>query len=659
MRADSAGLFWVDQPVSRKRKDRQLGPMPPIPDTGWSTPAVFPNLSAAKTLAIDTEAYDPNLRKNGPGWARGDGHMVGFSISVPDGTSWYFPIRHKTEPEYNINPEAALRWAQSVLGDDRPKVGANIIYDVGWFRQEGVRVGGKFYDVQFAEALLDSETPHVALDALAHKHLGMRKKTEALYEWLAEWYGDKPTEDMRKHIHMAPPRLAGPYAEGDAWLPMRILEAQWPKLEERGAMHLFEMECGLIPLLLDMRFKGAPVDLEFAERYDDQLSKEILEIENSLTKYTGFAVNVNSSDDMARAFDHLGLPYTRTPPSERFPDGQPSFKKDVIAKLKHGFPQTVIKLKEHQKVQSTFLRGYILGSHVNGRVHCQFHPLRSDESGARSGRFASSHPNLQNIPVRTKVGKQIRRAFIGEGQIRSLDYSQIEYRLLIHHAVGQGAEAARRLFREHPETDYHDFTINLLHAIVGILMERKPAKNINFGIIYGMGKPTLYERIGEGAEKLYNAYHEAIPYAKSTMDAAAKEVEMNGYVQTLLGRRSDFNMWEPKQWGDTRPALPFERAVREYGHDIRLAMTHKALNRKLQGGAADVMKMAMWKLYHWGLLDEVGVPMLTVHDELVFDDLCPSSPVWDEVDRVMRTAVDVSVPLLVDCEVGPNWGDVK
>lgn len=657
MRADSAGLFWVDQPVTRSRKDRQLGPMPPIPDTSWTTPAVFPNLSAAKTLAIDTETYDPNLKTKGPGWARGDGHIVGFSISVPDGKSWYFPIRHKVEPEYNIDPEAALRWAQYVLGDNRPKVGANIIYDVGWFRQEGVIVGGPLYDVQFAEALLDSEAPHVSLDALSEKHLGLHKQTELLYEWLAKWFGGKPTDDQRKHIHMSPPRLAGPYAEGDAWLPMRILQAQWSKLEARGAMHLFQMECGLIPLLIDMRFKGAKIDVDFAERYNVQLGEEIAGIENSLAQYTGFPVNVNSTADMARAFDSLGLPYDYTAPSEKFPDGQPSFKKDVIAKLKHGFPQTVVKLREYQKVQKTFVQGYLLDSNVNGVVHCQFHPLKSDESGARSGRFASSDPNLQNIPVRTKIGKQIRRAFVSEHGIRSLDYSQIEYRLLVHHAVGQGAEEARQRYRNDPTTDYHQFTIDLLYAITAIRMERKPAKNINFGFIYGMGKPTLFERIGDGAEKLYNAYHEAVPYAKSTMQAAAKEVEVNGYVETLLGRRSDFNMWEPKKWGDTRPALPFERAVREYGHDIRLAMTHKALNRKLQGGAADVMKMAMWKLYHWGYLAEVGIPMMTVHDELVFENR--PSKYWNEVEHIMTSAVDVSIPLLVDCETGPNWGDVK
>jgi DNA polymerase I-like protein with 3'-5' exonuclease and polymerase domains len=657
MRADAAGMFWVEQPVIRSRKEKQLGPMPDIPDTGWVPPSTFPNLSAAKTLAIDTETKDVNLKKKGPGWARHDGHMVGFSIAVEDGTSWYFPLRHEVEPEYNIDPEQALRWAAHVLGDDRPKVGANIIYDVGWFREEGVVVGGKLYDVQYAEALLNSEAPHVELDALAQTHLGMRKETDVLYHWLAEWFGGAPTGAQRKWLYMSPPRLAGPYAEADAALPMQILRAQWPKLEQRGVMHLFDMECGLIPLLLEMRWKGAPVDLEEAQRFDDELTQQIHDLQARLKTFTGFDVNVNSSAEMARAFDELGLPYTNTAPTERFPQGQPSFTKEQLQGVKHGFAQTVLELKQRQKVQSTFVRGYILDSHVNGRVYGQFHPLKSDESGARSGRFASSDPNLQNIPIRTGIGKQVRRMFEAKGLWRKYDYSQIEYRLLVHHATGQGAEEARRLYNTNPDTDYHQFTIDLLKSITGIEMKRRPAKNINFGLIYGMGKEHLFRSIGEGAEQIYSAYHSAIPYAKATMEAASQEAQMNGHVSTVLGRKSDFTLYEPSEWGDLRPALPLELALKRYGRNVRLAKTHKALNRKLQGGAADIMKMAMWKLYHWGYFNEVGIPLLTVHDELDFDDEGAPQKAWDEMAYVMEHAVELSIPIRVDCSTGPNWGE--
>lgn len=655
MKFQAEGLFYQYDPAARKPNRRAVRPAPPVPETGWRAPTEFPNLSAAKTLAIDTETYDPNLKVHGPGWARGDGHMVGFSIAVPDGTAWYFPIRHETQPEHNLDPASTLRWAQHVLGTDIPKVGANLIYDVGWFREEGVRVRGKLYDVQYAEALLNSEAPQVSLEALSKQYLGLGKQTDLLFKWLAEWFGGSPDNpELRKYLHKAPPQLVGPYGEADAALPMQILQAQWQKLIARGVLHLFEMECGLIPLLLDMRFKGAAIDVDYAHRLNDELQLDIDAVQRRVNAFVGFDVNVNSNAEMARAFDHLGLPYGRTAA------GNPSFTKETLKPIKHGFTSTVLELRELQKTQGTFVQSYLLDGHVNGKIYGQFHLLRSDGSGTRSGRFASSNPNLQNIPTRTDVGKRVRKAFVAtHKQIRSYDYSQIEYRLLVHHAVGQGAEEAREMFRNDPTTDYHDFTIDLLKRVAGVEMDRKPAKNINFGLIYGMGKDKLFRSIGDGAEAIYGAYHEAIPYAKATMDAASHEAEQHGYVVTLLGRKSDFTLWEPADWDDSRQGLPLERAVQVYGSNIRLAKTHKALNRKLQGGAADMMKMAMWKLYHWGYFDEVGVPILTVHDELDFDDEGAPESTWREVQHIMETAIDISIPVRVDLEVGPNWGDVK
>ena len=194
--------FWEDLPPVKergKRGPRQRGPIPSIPATGWRPPSEFPNLSAAKVIGFDTETWDPELTQAGPGWARGKGHIIGASLAVEDGSSWYFPIRHGIEdgkqvlpPEeagMNLDPDQTIRFLRHTLEDNRPKVGANLIYDVGWARHEGIKVGGPMFDVQFAEALLNSEAPDVSLEGLAQNYLGMGKTTNILYDWLASLRG--------------------------------------------------------------------------------------------------------------------------------------------------------------------------------------------------------------------------------------------------------------------------------------------------------------------------------------------------------------------------------------------------------------------------------------------------------------------------------------
>src|SRR5690606_17141235 len=205
----------------------------------------FPNLSAAKALSVDVETYDPELKKHGPGWARGKGHIVGIAVGTNDGYRAYFPMRHTIEKDTNLDPANVLRWAKDTLADNRPKVGANLTYDVGWLRWEGVPVGGMLYDVEFAEALL-SESATVNLDDLGERYLGVGKTNDILYDWLSQYYGGKPSGEQRKNIYRAPPRLVGPYAEGDVDLPFRILNIQWGKLAEQGLLDIFEMECRLI-----------------------------------------------------------------------------------------------------------------------------------------------------------------------------------------------------------------------------------------------------------------------------------------------------------------------------------------------------------------------------------------------------------------------------
>jgi len=255
----------------------------------------------------------------------------------------------------------------------------------------------------------------------------------------------------------------------------------------------------------------------------------------------------------------------------------------------------------------------------------------------------------------------------GHKQWRRYDYSQIEYRMLVHFAEGPGAEEARQKFRNDPKTDYHDFVIDMIHDMTGYKLDRKPAKNINFGLIYGMGIPKLLRTLGlskaEG-DQLFAAYHKAIPYAKAMMEECSKIAQETGVMTTLLGRRSRFDLWEPSGRRDPNaeplPGLPYEQAIRQYAN-IRRAMTHKATNRKLQGSAADMMKFAMWRCWEDGVFDYTGVPRLTVHDELDFSDR--GGPGMDEafrhVQHVLENALPLRIPVRADAEIGPDGGSVK
>lgn len=639
--------------------------MPPIPDTGWEAPKDFPRLDAAPVISFDTETWDPELLTHGPGWARGKGHIVGVSIAVPE-RSWYFPVRHTIRPETNMDPELVFRWLKDTLGTKTPKVGANLLYDVGWLSEEGVVVRGDLFDVQFAEALLD-ERAEVDLDTLGEKYCGAGKVTEAIYQWCSDFYGGNATGDQRKNLWRAPPCLVGPYAEGDASLPLQVLALQWPILEREGLLDLFHLENGLIPLLVAMRREGVAVDLAGAEKAGEELRKRAAEGQERLRALAGCEVNVNAADSIAKAFDAAGLKYNRTA------KGKPSFTKEFLAAVEHPIAKEIMEIRKCEKLRGTFIESYVLDSHINGKVYGQFHPLRGKDGGTRSGRFSSSTPNLQNLPSRDEeLAPLVRGVFRpDDGHVlwRKYDYSQIEYRFMIHFCIGQGAEEARALFNANPDTDYHEMALDLVAPAAGWDISRpelrkkhrKPIKNINFGLIYGMGVDKLARGLGlspKEGKALFAAYHRGVPFAKPTMDAAMEEASATGTVTTILGRKSRFDLWEPANWGEDTIALPYEKAILTYGN-VRRAYTHKALNRRLQGSAADLMKMAMWICWKTGVFDATGVPRLTVHDELDFSDPGGRDEAFAEMKHILETAITLRIPVRADLDVGPDWGHAK
>lgn len=656
-RFDSIGLWWEDVPTSKKNGQTNR-PMPPIPEAStWVAPSEFPDLSSASVIALDTETYDPELTTRGPGWARGVGHLVGISVAVSPTDSWYFPMRHEIQPEHNLDPESVLKWAQKNLTTQTPKVGANLMYDIGWLRQEGVHVGGKLIDVQWAEALLDDRA-RTALEILSQKYLGQGKETELLYQWLSDWFGGKPDSSMRKFMYKSPPCLAGPYAESDAYLPLQIIQHQYAELKKYGLLELFDIESRLMRLLVDMRFRGVRVDLEQAERVSEELLKKQLLAQESIEKLAGFEVNVNANDSLAKAFDSFNLTYPRTKKDA------PSFTAPFLETVNHPVGALIREVRKYEKARGTFVESYIINSHVNGRVYGQFHPLRGDAGGTVSGRFSSSNPNLQNIPSRDpEIGPLIRSLFVpdyGEPYWRKYDYSQVEYRLLAHFAVGPGADQIRKIFNDDPDADFHETVRQLIHTITNILLDRKPTKNINFGLCYGMGQSKLIRTLGlskKAGKELFDAYHTGAPFVRSTFNHYADIASNSGVVRTILGRMARFDLWEGLQWNPDLPALPYGQARGYYGQ-VQRAYTHKALNRVLQGSAADVLKVAMVRCYEEGIFDATGIPALTVHDELDFSD--PDTPEsrqgFEEMAYIMETAVPCNVPIKVDGEIGPNWG---
>jgi len=339
-------------------------------------------------------------------------------------------------------------------------------------------------------------------------------------------------------------------------------------------------------------------------------------------------------------------------------------------------PQLVAEARNYEKLRGTFVEGFILNGHIQGRVHCQFHPLRSagddeGDSGTVSGRYSSTHPNLQQIPVRTELGKELRAMFIPEEgrDWWCKDYSQIEFRLMLHFACkakAPGAEAARQQYQRDPKTDFHQMAA----ALTG--KPRDEAKGINLGLMYNMGLGKLAVSLGlanpdgspsEKALQLMEDYHTKLPFIKAVSQLATQTAQKRGYVKTILGRRAHFDNWEPRHGELHQPSYPKQQALAIYGDDIRRADTYKALNRIVQGSSADQIKTAMVRIWESGLIYDEG-PLdleITLHDELDGDSDpgAKGQEALAEVKNIMESAIPLLVPVYADGKTGKNWREAK
>lgn len=609
----------------------------------WVPPEVFPDLRNSQYIAIDLETSDPNLMTLGPGWARGDGFIVGIAVAAGDFVG-YYPIAH--EGGGNIPQNKVMKWLQDQLATPNiPKIMHNATYDAGWLRWAGVKIQGTIIDTMVAAPLLDENRFSYSLNNLARDYLNERKDEKTLRAAAADHGFDPKGEMWRLNS-----RFVGAYAEKDAELTLKLWNMMRVELEKQSLMDVFNLETSLIPVLLDMRETGVKVDIDRAEIAKKNLITLKKDLISEIKHDTGVAIEPWVAKSVASVFDHYNLYYNKTENN-----GQPSFTKAFLQACQHPVAAKILRLRELDKASNTFIDNILKFSH-KGRIHCEFHPLRSDDGGTVTGRFSSSNPNLQQIPARDpEIKAMIRGLFIPDEGCKwgSFDYSSQEPRLLVHYCASLPADDRHHSIDAVVE-EYHKGDADF-HQMVADMADisRKQAKTVNLGIMYGMGVGKLSHTLDiapDEAKELLGQYDKKVPFVKGLANMVSQRAAKYGQIRTMSGRLCRFDMWEPRTFGYNKP-MKREEAEKEYGPMLRRAFTYKALNRLIQGSAADQTKTAMAKCYEEGL-----VPLLTVHDELCFN--VESEEQAARITEIMETSTPLKVPSKVDQELGDNWGEV-
>lgn len=620
---------------------------------------LFPCLRGQGMIAVDCETRDPDLKTKGSGAHKGGDHYIaGVAVGTEVGFREYYPVGH--EPGGNLPRDKVMAWLSEQLCIEVPKVGANLLYDIGFLDFAGVDMVGPFYDVQVAEPLLNENRFSYSLEALSKDYLGIGKIDDELDEYLKEHFDKK---NPKAHIWRAPVEIVRPYAIGDVNHPLEIFAKQKVELERQGLWNLFIMESKLIPMLWEMRKRGVKVDLPHVRGMLDRLTEEQAKLQRKI----GDDVAVWEAASIAKVFDELGHAYPLTPKTKK-----PSFTKGFLENSPLPIAKDIVEIRRLDKMRGTFLQGSILDNQHAGRIHCQFNQLKGEAGGAVSGRFSSSIPNLQFIPTRTAEGKMIRSAFIpDDGQLwYKIDFSQIEYRLIVHDAADmrlKGAEEVAQIYNADPNADFHQVVADMVFGSEGTPEQLKDfrvkAKTINFGLAYGEGVDKLCASLGlsrEEGEALLKEYHRRAPFIRPLSQMATGVAQRIGIVETLMGRRRRFDAWEISKWNS---ALKKRETVilREQVRGSKRAFTHAALNARIQGSAADIMKESMVQVWESGIIDAIGVPQLTVHDEL--DGSFPDNKIgWEalrEMKHILESCVKLRVPLVAELEVGKNWGKTE
>ena len=609
------------------------------PQTEWLPPETFPDLSNYCEIAIDLETKDTDLIKMGSGSVIGNGTVTGIAVAVEDWCG-YYPIAH--EGGGNMDRKMVLKWIQDVLNTPADKIFHNAMYDVCWLRSIGVKIQGRIIDTMIASALVDENQMRYDLNNCAKRYTGKGKDEAALYEAARSW-GVDPKAEMYK----LPALYVGAYAEKDAEITLALWQELKKEIAHQDIESIFKLETELFPCLVDMRFLGVRVNEEQAAVEKKLLVEQEKQLLHEVKKETDVEVQIWAARSIAQVFDKLKLPYDRTLKTEA-----PSFTKNFLSNHPHELVKKIAQAREINKAHTTFIDTILKHSHI-GRIYAEINQLRGDNGGTVTGRFSYSNPNLQQVPARNKdLGPRIRSLFIPEEDHRwgCFDYNQQEPRLVVHYASLQNLYGVGDVLDAYQKGDA-DF-----HKIVAEMADipRLQAKTINLGLFYGMGKNKLQAELGvnkERAEELFSQYHSKVPFVKQLMDNVMRRAQNSGKIRTLLGRLCRFHLWEPNQFG-IHKALPHDQALMEHGPGIKRAYTYKALNKLIQGSAADMTKKAMIELYKEGI-----IPHIQVHDEL--DISVKDDKQVEIIIKIMESAVELEVPNRVDYESGENWGNIK
>jgi DNA polymerase I-like protein with 3'-5' exonuclease and polymerase domains len=610
----------------------------------WTVPSSLPELSGL--VALDFETKDPGISRGmGSSWAfRDEGFICGAAIAT-DTESFYLPINHAAG-----NMDAMLFWPwlrKQAAKEEVTFVMANSIYDLGWLRRHNITPRNAPIDVQAMAFLLDEHRRSYSLDNLGREYLQEGKLSSSLVDDAKAHHIDKPMANMDK----MPAWMVAPYAIQDARLTQRLFYILWEKIVEEDLEEVFTLERQSALVAVDMRMRGIRIDEARVERLRTKYTALRDAALQSVFEKTDVRATAFDNEALARALrvENPSLDFEKTAL------GKDSIRRDFVESLGTPVSRAIADARKYEKALGTFIDGYLTKYVVRGRLHGELHPTRradeDAEGGTTSGRWASSNPNLQNIPARDpELGPDIRGCFLPEEgeQWLKLDWASQEPRLTVHFALlarQRGAREMAQRFRDNPHTDLHGECAALMDVT------RPKAKTINLGLAYGMqgaklchtlGLPTemvksktgtMIEVAGKEGQRLLDLHFEKVPFMRGTYMLAKQRAEKRGYVKTISGRRIRFEKIDNRYW-----------------------RTHKALNGIIQGSAADQMKYALAQFLR------EGIPAaLTVHDEAD-----RSIPLGEEGERIRKRMVEImerivplEVPMIAESLTGANWGECK
>ena len=646
------------------------------------------NLKDIDTVAIDIETYDPNLKTKGSGAIRKDGFVCGIAVATKNETA-YFPLRHSdTDIAYDrINKIWQILNDKIFQNEKITKVFHNAMYDVCWIRAiTGKKMKGRIVDTMIAASVIDENRFRYSLDALSKDYLNEEKYKYDLQQKTLEWSGGM-VKDPMSNMHKLPASIVKEYAKQDVNLTYKLWNLFNKKIDEvlyikddgeqKTCRQIFELETKLFLCLVDMKFKGVKIDRSKAILFGRHLKKRRDQIINAIENKTSIRIDIWAAASIKKLLDHLNIKdYKVTPKSK-----MPQLPKNYLKTHSNKCLRMIAKAREYDKAVNTFIDG-LLGYVYEGRIHADINQIRSDSGGTVTGRFSMSNPNLQQIPARGYIGKKMRELFIPEEghQWASFDYSQQEPRIVVHYALKLQLPGTDRLEEEFnkEDADFHQIVADMAN------ISRTQAKTINLGLFYGMGKLKLQRELGldsNRAKELFNEYHNKVPFVRRLSQELIKFAKENKLLFTLHDRFCRFNKWETtnREWNpDTNrftevPLYTEHEAKEAYKAEMlekykenkidpnymdyferyyTPAFTYKALNRLIQGSAADMTKKAMVDLYEKGI-----VPHIQIHDELCIS--VDSQYMTNVIQNVMETTIPLEISNKVNCKKGENWGTIK